>query len=111
MSELARGIAENPPLVVKALKRGLRLALDPNWDELGSWVAFTLSQLFTTDDHRSCALPRSLVMSTRRAVTMTAVVLGQGVTTEVGEAAAPYRMDMVGIALGVVVLGQDVGVL
>lgn len=50
--EVANSIAENPPLAVKALKRGLRLALDPNWDELGSWVAFTLSQLFTTEDHR-----------------------------------------------------------
>jgi enoyl-CoA hydratase/carnithine racemase len=50
--DVARSIAENPPLAVRALKRGLRLALDPNWDELGSWVAFTLSQLFTTEDHR-----------------------------------------------------------
>jgi enoyl-CoA hydratase/carnithine racemase len=50
--DVARSIAENPPLAVRALKRGLRTALDPNWDELGSWVAFTLSQLFTTEDHR-----------------------------------------------------------
>ena len=50
--EVAEQIAANPPLAVQALKRGLREALDPDWDELGRWVSWTLGELFTTDDHR-----------------------------------------------------------
>lgn len=50
--EVAQSIAANPPLAVAALKRGLREALDPNWDELGQWVSSTLSDLFATQDHR-----------------------------------------------------------
>ena len=50
--ELAAQIAANPPLAVQALKRGLREALDPDWDELGRWVSSTLAELFRTDDHR-----------------------------------------------------------
>jgi enoyl-CoA hydratase len=50
--DLAASIAENPPLAVQALKRGLRKALDPEWDELGRWVSSTLARLFRTDDHR-----------------------------------------------------------
>jgi enoyl-CoA hydratase len=50
--DLATSIAANPPLAVQALKRGLREALDPNWDELGRWVSATLTELFRTDDHR-----------------------------------------------------------
>jgi enoyl-CoA hydratase/carnithine racemase len=50
--ELAGRIAENPPLAVAALKRGLRRALDPDWDELGAWVSTTLGDLFATEDHR-----------------------------------------------------------
>ncbi len=49
---LAQEIASRPPLAVQALKRGLRRALDPDWDELGSWVSATLAELFRTDDHR-----------------------------------------------------------
>jgi enoyl-CoA hydratase len=49
---LANEIAANPPLAVQALKRGLRAALDPDWDELGRWVSSTLGELFRTDDHR-----------------------------------------------------------
>jgi enoyl-CoA hydratase len=51
-TDLARTIAANPPLAVQALKRGLRRALDPDWDELGAWVSSTLSDLFATEDHR-----------------------------------------------------------
>lgn len=51
-TDLARSIAANPPLAVQALKRGLRRALDPDWDELGAWVSSTLSDLFATEDHR-----------------------------------------------------------
>jgi enoyl-CoA hydratase/carnithine racemase len=50
--DLATTIAANPPLAVQALKRGLREALDPDWDELGRWVSSTLTELFRTDDHR-----------------------------------------------------------
>ena len=50
--DLAAQIAGNPPLAVQALKRGLREALDPDWDELGRWVSSTLTELFRTDDHR-----------------------------------------------------------
>ncbi len=50
--DLASSIAANPPLAVQALKRGLRTALDPDWDELGRWVSSTLADLFRTDDHR-----------------------------------------------------------
>ena len=49
---LAAEIAANPPLAVQALKRGLRTALDPDWDHLGKWVSTTLSELFRTEDHR-----------------------------------------------------------
>ena len=49
---LAADIAANPPLAVQSLKRGLRTALDPDWDELGRWVSSTLAELFRTDDHR-----------------------------------------------------------
>jgi enoyl-CoA hydratase len=50
--ELAARIAANPPLAVQALKRGLRDALDPDWDSLGVWVSTTLGELFRTEDHR-----------------------------------------------------------
>jgi enoyl-CoA hydratase/carnithine racemase len=50
--ETATRIAANPPLAVKALKQGLRRALDPDWHELGRWVSATLGELFTTNDHR-----------------------------------------------------------
>jgi enoyl-CoA hydratase len=49
---LAGRIAANPPLAVRALKDGLRRALDPDWDELGRWVSSTLGTLFQTEDHR-----------------------------------------------------------
>jgi len=50
--ELAASIASNPPLAVRALKQGLRRALDPDWQALGSWVSATLGELFRTEDHR-----------------------------------------------------------
>ena len=49
---LAEKIAANPPLAVQAIKAGLRRALDPDWNELGSWVSSTLGRLFQTEDHR-----------------------------------------------------------
>lgn len=50
--ELAGAIAANPPLAVQRLKQGLRLALDPDWRELGAWVSQSLGELFRTADHR-----------------------------------------------------------
>ena len=44
--------AERPPLAVRELKAGMRMALDPDWRELGEWVSITLGRLFRTDDHR-----------------------------------------------------------
>ncbi len=49
---LARKIATNPPLAVRAIKDGLRRALDPDWSSLGRWVSETLARLFQTEDHR-----------------------------------------------------------
>ena len=49
---LAQEIAANPPLAVQRLKAGLRLALDPDWNELGRWVSASLGELFRTDDHK-----------------------------------------------------------
>jgi enoyl-CoA hydratase/carnithine racemase len=48
----AVSIARNPPLAVSSLKAGLRIAVDPNWSELGVWVSSTLATLFATEDHR-----------------------------------------------------------
>ena len=50
--ELAQKIATRPPLAVAKIKEGLRRALDPDWDSLGSWVSSTLTELFRTEDHR-----------------------------------------------------------
>jgi enoyl-CoA hydratase len=49
---LAADIAANPPLAVQRLKAGLREALDPDWDGLGTWVSASLADLFRTEDHR-----------------------------------------------------------
>jgi enoyl-CoA hydratase len=49
---LAERIAASPPLAVRAIKQGLRSALDPDWASLGRWVSETLEQLFGTEDHR-----------------------------------------------------------
>jgi enoyl-CoA hydratase/carnithine racemase len=49
---LATRIAANPPLAVQRLKAGLRMAVDPDWHELGSWVSASLGELFRTEDHR-----------------------------------------------------------
>jgi enoyl-CoA hydratase/carnithine racemase len=37
---------------VQAIKRGLRRALDPDWNDLGEWVSERLGELFQTADHR-----------------------------------------------------------
>jgi enoyl-CoA hydratase/carnithine racemase len=50
--EIAGRIAANPPLAVQKIKQGLRRGLDPEWAELGVWVATSLTELFKTEDHR-----------------------------------------------------------
>jgi len=50
--ELAARIAANPPLAVRHLKEGLRLASHGDVHELGAWVGQTLARLFQTEDHR-----------------------------------------------------------
>jgi enoyl-CoA hydratase len=49
---LAQKVAANPPLAVARLKAGLREALDPDWQALGTWVSASLGELFQTEDHR-----------------------------------------------------------
>lgn len=49
---VAQRIAAAPPLAVQQIKSGMRLALDPDWNEVGRWVSSTLGQLFQTNDHR-----------------------------------------------------------
>ena len=49
---VAQRIAANPPLAVQTIKRGLRRALDPDWNDLGIWVSERLGELFQTHDHR-----------------------------------------------------------
>ena len=49
---LATKIASNPPLAVQQIKAGLRRTLDPDWNDLGSWVSLRLGELFQTADHR-----------------------------------------------------------
>lgn len=50
--DLARKIAANPPLAAAAIKDGLRIAVDPEWESLGEWVSANLNALFQTEDHR-----------------------------------------------------------
>jgi len=49
---LARKIAANPPLAVRALKAGLRRTLDPDWRDVGSWAIARISELRKTEDSR-----------------------------------------------------------
>jgi enoyl-CoA hydratase len=49
---LADEIAANPPLAVQRIKAGLRMALDPDWDDVGRWVSSSLMELFLTEDHQ-----------------------------------------------------------
>ena len=37
---------------IRAIKDGLRRALDPDWASLGRWVTSTLYELLQTEDHR-----------------------------------------------------------
>jgi len=50
--ELARKIANNPPLAVQALKAGLRRTLEPDWREVGQWANKQITRLRTTEDSK-----------------------------------------------------------
>jgi len=49
---LAARIAANPPLAIARIKQGLRRALDPDWEALGTFVSSSLAELFRSEDHR-----------------------------------------------------------
>jgi enoyl-CoA hydratase/carnithine racemase len=49
---VAKKIASNPPLAVRALKQGLRRTLDPDWRDVGKWAITQISQLRTTEDSK-----------------------------------------------------------
>ena len=49
---LARKIAANPPLAVKAIKAGLRRTLDPDWRDVGRWAIEQIQALRQTEDSK-----------------------------------------------------------
>ncbi len=49
---LAGRIAANPPLALRAMKRGLRQARGTDAEAIGSWAIKTIYQLMQTEDHR-----------------------------------------------------------
>jgi len=56
-NELAATIAANPPIAMRFMKQGLRLALaGSDAREMGAYVMNSLAYLFTTEDHREGAL-------------------------------------------------------
>ena len=54
--ELARKIAANPPIAMRYIKQGLRLAGYGDMNDIGAYVGSSLAYLFTTEDHREGAL-------------------------------------------------------
>jgi enoyl-CoA hydratase/carnithine racemase len=53
---LARKIADNPPIAMRYMKQGLRMAAYGDVAALGAYVGSSLAYLFTTDDHKEGAL-------------------------------------------------------
>jgi enoyl-CoA hydratase/carnithine racemase len=49
---LAKRVASNPPLAVRAMKQGLRRATFGDPREIGSWAIEAIYRLFQTEDHR-----------------------------------------------------------
>jgi len=49
---LAKRIAANPPLALRAMKQGLRRATFGDPHEIGSWAITEIYRLFATEDHR-----------------------------------------------------------
>lgn len=54
--EIARKIAANPPIAMRYMKEGLRLARHATMSEMGAFVGNSLAYLFTTEDHREGAM-------------------------------------------------------
>lgn len=54
--EVARKIASNPPIAMRFMKQGLRMAAPGDPQESGAYVFNALAYLFTTEDHREGAL-------------------------------------------------------
>jgi enoyl-CoA hydratase/carnithine racemase len=53
---LAAKIAANPPIAMRFLKQGLRMAVHGDVTEIGAYVGRSLQYLFTTEDHREGAM-------------------------------------------------------
>ena len=53
---IARKIAANPPIAMRYMKEGLRLARHATMSEMGAFVGNSLAYLFTTEDHREGAM-------------------------------------------------------
>ena len=51
-NELAKKIANNPPLAVQRIKEGLRKTLDPDWREIGAWAHKQIKELRQTEDSK-----------------------------------------------------------
>lgn len=54
--ELAAKIAANPPIAMRYMKEGLRMARHATMQEMGAYIGNALAYLFTTEDHREGAL-------------------------------------------------------
>ena len=50
--EIAKKIAGNPPLAVRALKAGLRRTLEPDWKDVGRWASEQIRYLRGTEDSK-----------------------------------------------------------
>ena len=50
--EIARKIAANPPLAVRALKAGLRRTVEPDWRDVGRWAIEQITRLRGTEDSK-----------------------------------------------------------
>ena len=53
---LGAKIAANPPIAMRYMKQGLRMAVHGDAQEIGAYVMNSLAYLFTTEDHREGAL-------------------------------------------------------
>jgi enoyl-CoA hydratase len=49
---IARKIAGNPPLAVRALKAGLRRTIEPDWRDTGRWAIEQIGRLRQTEDSK-----------------------------------------------------------
>ncbi|MBK7127067.1 MAG: enoyl-CoA hydratase/isomerase family protein [Dehalococcoidia bacterium] len=54
--EMARKIAQNPPIALRYMKEGLRRSVHGTMAEMGEYVGNSLAYLFTTEDHKEGAL-------------------------------------------------------